>query len=140
MNPSITIPSTVRAAWAIVLSRYFGTNDVCFADTVTVSGRLAAVDGIEHMSGVTISIVPFRVRVNKDQLVQSFLEDVQAQSSEIIPHEQYGMHKIGKLDPEFKDAIDCGHVLVVQPSQSIKSQLHHPGGDAAQIGALRVGR
>ncbi|KAJ4144337.1 hypothetical protein LMH87_003225 [Akanthomyces muscarius] len=136
IDSSVTIPSIVRAAWAIVLSRYFGTNDVCFADTM--SGRLAAVDGIEHMSGVTISIVPFRVRVNKDQLVQSFLEDVQAQSSEMIPHEQYGMRKIGKLDPGFKEAIDCGHVLVIQPSQSIESQLQHPGGDAAQILELCV--
>ncbi|OAR05990.1 hypothetical protein LLEC1_02215 [Akanthomyces lecanii] len=136
MDSSLTVPSIVRAAWAIVLSRYLGTNDVCFTDTM--SGRLAAVDGIEHMSGVTISLVPFRVRVNKDQLVQSFLEDVQAQSSEMIPHEQYGMHNIGKLGPGFKEAIDCGHMLVIQPSQSIGSQLQHLGGEAGQILELCV--
>ncbi|KAJ6788444.1 hypothetical protein PWT90_06554 [Aphanocladium album] len=136
INTSITIPTVVRAAWSIVLSRYFGSSDVCFSDTM--SGRLAAVDGIESMSGLTISMVPFRIRLRKGQLVQSFLKDVQAQASEMIPHEQYGLHNIGKLGPGFREAIDCGHALVIQPSQSIESQLQSLGGDFGQILELCV--
>lgn len=130
-DSSITIPSIVRAAWAIVLSRHCATEDVCFSDTM--SGRLAAVDGIEHMPGLTISIVPFRVRVNNIQQAKGLLQDVQTLATEIIPHEQYGLHNIAKLRTGFKEAIDCGHALVIQPTQSIEAQLQQLGVESVPI-------
>lgn len=130
-DSSITVPSIVRAAWAIVLSRHCATDDVCFSDTM--SGRLAAVDGIEHMPGLTISIIPFRVHVNDSQQVKSLLQDVQKLATEIIPHEQYGLHNIAKLCTGFKEAIDCGHVLVIQPAQSIEAQLQQLGAESVSI-------
>lgn len=133
---SITIPSVVRAAWFIVLARYCNTTDACFSETV--SGRLASVQGIEDMSGLTISMVPFRTRINKGQLAKSFLQDVQNQSSDMIAYEQYGLHNIAKLGPGFKEVIDCGHALVIQPLQTIQSQLQKLGGDSARILELPI--
>ena len=50
----------VQGAWAVLLSRYSGEDDVVFG--VTVSGRPAALPGIESMVGLFINTLPVRVR------------------------------------------------------------------------------
>ncbi|EHK39858.1 non-ribosomal peptide synthetase, partial [Trichoderma atroviride IMI 206040] len=56
---SITKPSVLRAAWAIILGRYSDTDDVCFG--VTTSGRQAPVQGLLDMAGPAICTLPVRI-------------------------------------------------------------------------------
>ncbi len=55
----VTLNTVLQTAWAIVLSRLTGSDDVVFG--TTVSGRPPQVTGIESMLGLFINTLPVRV-------------------------------------------------------------------------------
>src|SRR5262245_24349313 len=61
----LTLNTLVLGAWAYLLSRHSGTNDVVFG--VTVSGRPAQLAGVEAMVGLFINTLPLRVLVPPDE-------------------------------------------------------------------------
>ncbi|KAJ4354970.1 hypothetical protein N0V95_003349 [Ascochyta clinopodiicola] len=109
-----TTSTLIRAAWAIVASRYTSSDDVVFG--ATVMGRNAPVAGIEAMIGPTIATVPVRVRVRGEQMVSSFLESLQQQATEMMAHEQTGLQRIGKMGVGARHACSFQTLLVVQPA------------------------
>ncbi|UKZ82684.1 putative NRPS-like protein biosynthetic cluster [Trichoderma virens FT-333] len=115
----VTKATILRAAWAIVLARYCDTDDVCFG--TTVSGRQAPVTGINQMPGFVIATVPVRIRLNRGESVAAFLQSIQAQASEIVPFEQYGLQNIAKLSEDARDACDFSNLFVIQPAKSLTS-------------------
>jgi amino acid adenylation domain-containing protein len=126
-RPSMAIitPATIiRAAWAIVLSQYSESTDICFG--ATVSGRHAPVVGIEKMVGPAITTVPIRVDLSPKMKVLEFLQTIQSQASEIVPYEQFGLQNISKIDQNARDLCNFSSLLVVQPAhhsfQANKSQ------------------
>jgi len=85
----ITLPSTIRAAWALVVAIYSGSpDDVVFGETLT--GRDAPVPGIVDIIGPTLATVPTRVHIDYDHTVGKFLEDVQILSAAAIPYQYAG--------------------------------------------------
>ncbi|KAL2864993.1 uncharacterized protein BJX67DRAFT_359578 [Aspergillus lucknowensis] len=114
-NSSITKATVLRAAWAMVLSQYCSTDDVCFG--TSVSGRQAPVAGIETMAGPAVATVPIRMRLDRNQALPAFLQDVQTQASSMVKHEQFGLQNIIKLSPDAKEACDFSSLLVIQPAQ-----------------------
>lgn len=114
-DASITRATVLRAAWAIVLARYCDTLDVTFG--IAVSGRQASVPGLSKMPGLVVATVPTRVVLSdRSQLVSDFLRGIQAQASEMVPFEQYGLQNISKLSAAAKDACDFSSLLVIQPA------------------------
>ncbi|UKZ82421.1 NRPS [Trichoderma virens FT-333] len=118
-DTSITKATILRAAWAIVLGRYNDSNDVCFG--TTVSGRHAPIPGIERMPGLVVATVPVRIKLDQNQSLNSFLEGIQSQASEMVTYEQFGIQNISKLNAQAKEACDFTSLLVVQPVQHITS-------------------
>lgn len=57
----VTLNTVVQAAWAIVLSRYTGENDVIFG--AVRACRHVPVEGAANMAGMLINTVPLRVRL-----------------------------------------------------------------------------
>src|SRR6266850_834097 len=57
----LTLNTLAQAAWAILLSRYSGDEDVVYG--ATVSGRPPDLPGVEAMVGLFINTLPVRVRV-----------------------------------------------------------------------------
>lgn len=110
----ITMSTVLRAAWALTLSQYSESQDVIFG--ATLSGRNAPVPGIEKMMGPTITTVPVRLQIAADQTIQSFLESVQSQATQMIPFEQTGLQNIGRISAEVKEAIGFRNLIVIQPS------------------------
>lgn len=55
----LTLNTLLQGAWALLLSRYSGDEDVVFG--VTVSGRQASLSGINSMLGLFINTLPLRV-------------------------------------------------------------------------------
>ncbi|EYE90819.1 acetyl-CoA synthetase-like protein [Aspergillus ruber CBS 135680] len=111
----ITASSMIRAAWALVLTRYCGSGDVVFGAIVT--GRNHPVSGIESMMGPTICTVPVRVRTPRDYTVRQFSQHVQEQSGEMSVHEQFGLPRIqalGALGPA--QAAKFQSLVIVQPA------------------------
>jgi amino acid adenylation domain-containing protein len=71
----LTLPTVTLGAWAVLLSRYSGEEDVVFGNVV--SGRPAALPGVETMVGMFINTLPVRVRVNGAELLVPWLQRLQ---------------------------------------------------------------
>jgi amino acid adenylation domain-containing protein len=79
-------PGTIaQSAWAILLSRYSGEEDVVFG--TIVSGRPADLDGVEAIVGLFINMLPVRVRVQEDARLLDWLKDFQLQQVEARQYE-----------------------------------------------------
>ncbi|HEY6218024.1 MAG TPA: amino acid adenylation domain-containing protein, partial [Pyrinomonadaceae bacterium] len=81
----VTVNTVVQAAWALLLSRYSGEEDVLFG--ATVSGRPAGLAGVEQMIGLFINSLPVRVRVSGETQVGTWLRELQSQVMELRQYE-----------------------------------------------------
>ncbi|KAM4065675.1 AMP-binding enzyme [Hirsutella rhossiliensis] len=109
-----TQASMVRAAWAVVMARCGNTSEALYG--VTVTGRQAAVPGIEHMAGPAIATVPVRVTLDWEASVSRLLEAVQRQAADMIPFEQTGLQRIRRMGEAAAIACSFQSLLVVQPA------------------------
>ncbi|MFP5288072.1 MAG: condensation domain-containing protein, partial [Thermoanaerobaculia bacterium] len=71
----LTLPTVTLGAWAVLVSRYSGEDDVVFG--CAVSGRPAALPGVESMVGMFIKTLPVRVRVNGADPLGPWLQRLQ---------------------------------------------------------------
>ncbi|HEV7506310.1 MAG TPA: amino acid adenylation domain-containing protein [Thermoanaerobaculia bacterium] len=71
----LTLPAVTLGAWAMLVSRYSGQEDVVFGSAV--SGRPAALPGVETMVGMFINTLPVRVRVNDAETLPAWLQGLQ---------------------------------------------------------------
>jgi hypothetical protein len=62
-----TAHTAFAAAWARLLARYAGTDDVTFG--VTVAGRAPELAGVESMVGLLVNTIPLRVRTSATDLL-----------------------------------------------------------------------
>src|ERR1041385_114114 len=81
----VTVNTVVQGAWALLLSRYSGEEEVLFG--ATVSGRPAELAGVEQMVGLFINSLPVRVQVNGETQVGTWLRELQAQVMEMRQYE-----------------------------------------------------
>lgn len=81
----ITPNTFVQAAWALMLSRYSGHEEVVFG--ITVSGRPAELPGSEQMLGLFINTLPLRIAVNAKLPVAEFLSSLLHQNIELRQYE-----------------------------------------------------
>lgn len=103
----------LRTAMAVLLSRREVVDQATFG--ITLSGRNADLDGITEISGPTVTTMPVRVDVSSSQTVKQCLEEAQRQATEMIPHEQFGMHRISHLSASCRTACAFDTLLIVQP-------------------------
>ncbi|WP_280433625.1 condensation domain-containing protein, partial [Nocardia brasiliensis] len=87
-----TLNTVLQVAWAIQLGRRLGRDDVVFG--ATVSGRPAALPGVESIVGLCINTVPVRVRLVAEQSVSELLRAVQAAQAALIEHHHLGLAEI----------------------------------------------
>ncbi|KAG5811425.1 hypothetical protein H9Q74_013570 [Fusarium xylarioides] len=85
----LTLGAVVYSAWAIVLSRQMGSNDITFA--TTVSGREAPVVGINDLDGPTMSTVPQRIKLDADSTLRDVAQKTVASFSQLLKHSQVGI-------------------------------------------------
>jgi amino acid adenylation domain-containing protein len=72
---NLTLSTIVQGAWALLLSRYSGEENVVFG--VTVSGRNANLSGIERMVGLLINTLPLLVQISPSEKLIPWLEQIQ---------------------------------------------------------------
>ncbi|MCL3995529.1 non-ribosomal peptide synthase/polyketide synthase [Streptomyces lavenduligriseus] len=75
----LTVNTVVEGAWALLLARSGGRDDVVFG--TTVSGRPAELPGVEGMIGMFVNTVPTRVRVPAGPVLP-WLRDLQERQSD----------------------------------------------------------
>jgi amino acid adenylation domain-containing protein len=76
----LTLNTVVQGAWALLLSRYSGEEDVLFG--ATVSGRPPELEGVSRMVGLFINTLPVRARVRRDADPVEWLRAHQSHLSE----------------------------------------------------------
>ncbi len=88
----LTLNTVVQGAWALLLSRYSGEQDVIFG--AVASGRPADLAGSESMVGMFINTLPVRVQAPPEAVVLSWLEQLQAQQLEARKYEYNPLVKV----------------------------------------------
>jgi len=80
----VTLNTLVQGAWALLLSRYTGSNDVVFG--ATRACRSFCPDAAE-MVGAFINTLPLRVRVDSSARLPDWLKEIRASQVALRPHE-----------------------------------------------------
>ena len=131
LQVEVTMPSIIRAAWAIVMVKITNSTDITFGATLT--GRNAPVPGIECITGPTITTVPVRIRVDRCQKKDEFIASIQVQAVEMMPFEHVGMQNIRRIcDSDSNAACDFQTLLMIQQRSSDEDDegshlLYDPG-------------
>ena len=115
-STGLTLPTMIRAAWAILLSAHTGSEDVVFGETLT--GRDVPVDGIIDMLGPTLTTVPTRIQVNSSLNIMEYLQKVNKTAVDVIPHQHVGLQHIRRLNSETATACDFQNLLVIQTAEA----------------------
>ena len=91
----------VKAAWALVLAKMSGQQDIVFGNLIF--GRNLPVAGIEDIAGPCINIIPVRVKVNAMDSIHDLLALVQEQQMAAMPHESLGFRRLIKNCTDWPD-------------------------------------
>jgi amino acid adenylation domain-containing protein/non-ribosomal peptide synthase protein (TIGR01720 family) len=81
----LTANTLCQGAWALVLSRYCGEEEVVFGSVV--SGRPPDLAGVESIVGLLINTLPVRVRIDAGMSYVQWLEELQRQQAEMRMYE-----------------------------------------------------
>ncbi|RYZ46021.1 MAG: hypothetical protein EOO72_02895, partial [Myxococcaceae bacterium] len=82
----LTLNTLSQAAWALVLARYGGTQDVLFG--TTLAGRPPELEGAEAMLGLLIATLPVRIQLpDAHTPTLPWLQSIQAQQLGIQQHQ-----------------------------------------------------
>ena len=117
----IPMATILRAAWAYVLGQYADSKDVVFG--VTLSGRNCPVLEVDKIIGPTITTVPAKVHLPDSGSVADFLQSIQGQATEMMPHEHYGLQNISRVSDEAAKAVEFQNIFVIQPMSQF--DVHH---------------
>ncbi|HKQ73501.1 MAG TPA: amino acid adenylation domain-containing protein, partial [Blastocatellia bacterium] len=90
----VTINTLAQGAWALLLSRYSGAEDVVYG--ATVSGRPAEIEGVDGMVGLLINSLPVRVVVRSGEEIGEWLRRLQAEQVESRGYEYSPLSEVQK--------------------------------------------
>ncbi len=88
----LTTNAVVQGAWALLLSRYSGQDDVCFG--ATVAGRPAELPGVRDIIGIFINTLPVRVGIPDAEPVGEWLRALQRTQVEGRQFEHVGLPRL----------------------------------------------
>ena len=92
IRSKLTLNTMAQGAWAILLSRYSGRDDVVYG--TAVSGRTPEIDQIETMVGLLINTLPVRVQVNPAAKLGPWLDQLHASQTELRQHEHAPLSQV----------------------------------------------
>lgn len=113
IGSNITVSTCIRAAWALMLQKYSGSDSIIFGETL--SGRNVPVPGVDHCPGPTFTTVPVCIAVDRDLAAATFLQEIQDQFVEMIAHQHYGLQNIMKINTDLREACHYDSLLIIQP-------------------------
>ncbi|MEU0086975.1 amino acid adenylation domain-containing protein [Streptomyces sp. NPDC006274] len=88
----LTLGSVVQGGFGLLLGDATGSRDVVFGSTV--SGRQAAVEGVESLVGLLINTLPARLRWRPEQSLVDVLTRFQDEQAELLDHQHVGLAEI----------------------------------------------
>ena len=92
MEMEVTLSALMRAAWALMLSRYTGDNKVLFG--CAISGRPPLLDGVESTAGLFINSLPCVVSFSGETTLPELLHDVMSKQ---LQDEEFGFLPLAQI-------------------------------------------
>lgn len=130
----LTLNTVIQGAWALLLSRYSGEDDVVFG--ATVSGRPPDLPDAETMIGLFINTLPVRVRIRQEASVADWLKELQTAQAELRQYEFsplvdiQGWSEVPRGTPLFES-------ILVFENYPISEAARGTGGTGVEIGNMR---
>ncbi|MCX2842978.1 amino acid adenylation domain-containing protein [Microbulbifer thermotolerans] len=90
-----TLNAVMQGVWAQVLSGISGRRDLVFG--TPVSGRTAAIPGIEEQVGLFLNTLPIPVSLCPEQSLWQQLPEIQARHSQLLENDGLGLAEIQQL-------------------------------------------
>ncbi|GAB1510093.1 hypothetical protein JCM33774_21350 [Actinophytocola sp. KF-1] len=121
----LTVGAAVQAAWAAIVGRLTGRDDVVIG--TTVSCRPPELPGAETTIGLLVNTVPLRVRLDPAAPAAAVLAQVRDQQAATAPHTHVGLAEIQRATglPELFDTL----AVVENFPAAIATQPHGPRAD-----------
>ncbi|MEV6618091.1 amino acid adenylation domain-containing protein [Streptomyces sp. NPDC051051] len=91
----LTLNTLVQGAWAVVLGRLLGRDDIVFG--ATTAARPAELPGSEEIVGLLMNTVPVRVRVASDRPFGALLAGLQEQQAGLRPYQHLGLTEVQRF-------------------------------------------
>lgn len=135
LRQRVTVNLMVQAAWAVLLARYSGQEDIVFGETRAC--RRGDFPGSAAAVGLLINTVPIRVCANPARTFAGLLRDLRDQHFDFRDHEHLPLHRISSLSGIPRNA-EMFNSIVVFEEHDLNSSLQHSGA-ALWEGIRRVG-
>ncbi|MGX5439997.1 non-ribosomal peptide synthase/polyketide synthase [Bacillus thuringiensis] len=107
---NVTLNTVVQSIWGLILAKYNNSEDVVFG--TVVSGRDAAVEGIENMLGLFINTIPTRIRLQSEKAFKEVLRIAQHDAVESNNYNYINLAEVQALSNLKNNLID--HILVFE--------------------------
>ncbi|GAA1240486.1 hypothetical protein GCM10009665_34190 [Kitasatospora nipponensis] len=92
---NLLLTTVIQGAWAVLLARATGRQDVVFG--CTVSGRPDDLPGADRMIGMLINTVPVRADLAGAGTLRELCGRLQAQRAALLDHDHLGLTEIQRL-------------------------------------------
>lgn len=119
--------NAVQAAWALVLARWTGQEQVCFG--LVESGR-QLMPGLEQTVGCLIATLPVRLRVQGQDSLGDVLARLRALTLEMRPHSHASLTEVRRWAGLSGDAL-VFDTIVMHAHGSLEARMRGFGGDWA---------
>ncbi|MBY0239926.1 MAG: amino acid adenylation domain-containing protein [Burkholderiaceae bacterium] len=126
----VTLNVLMQAVWGIVLGSLAGRDDVVFG--APVSGRDAAIDGIEQQVGLFLNTVPVRIALDPARGLWQQLPAIQRRHADLLEHDGLGLAEIQRLAGTGGALFDTLLVVENYPDNSYLAQAL-PGADGTAL-------
>ncbi|WP_052707349.1 non-ribosomal peptide synthetase [Streptomyces rubellomurinus] len=91
----VTVNTVLQGAWALLLGRLTGRDDVVFG--TTAAGRPPELADVERMVGLFINTLPVRVAVDPAEPLQDLLVRLQGDQADLLGHQHLSLTDIQRL-------------------------------------------
>ncbi|RBL90699.1 non-ribosomal peptide synthetase [Chitinophaga flava] len=116
----ITVNTLMQGVWALLLHKYTGLQNIVYG--VSVSGRPASLQGVEHRAGLYINTLPLHTRFEKDTTISNWLQQIQKNQVQSREYEYTSLNRIQALTGITGDLFDSLLVFDNYPvSEALKA-------------------
>ncbi|PLB49027.1 acetyl-CoA synthetase-like protein [Aspergillus steynii IBT 23096] len=120
----VTVANLVQCAWALVLSQFTGSSDVCFG--YVTSGRDVPVDHIDTVVGPMINMMVNRVKIDADSTGRDLAQQIQH-------------NVLGAFEYQTAQLVKIWHALQLQGKSlfnTVVSYRNMPEGEQGKFGLI----
>ncbi|KFZ17889.1 hypothetical protein V502_04376 [Pseudogymnoascus sp. VKM F-4520 (FW-2644)] len=120
----LTMASVVSSAWAVVLSRISGEEDIVYGQVV--AGRNSDIPGIAEIVGPCINIVPVRAFTSPSKISEDLIFDIQEQYISLGQADSMGWDEIIQQCTDWTSGLALDTVVLHQ-NIDVEPEIHIAG-------------